>query len=627
MTELFFSRKLTMLLLVLACIAIAWYVRLHFLLIRGGLEPDQIGWATTVYYGGISKAYVAMRDALLAGQVGSRIWGYMPGYPALLAILGLGGLKDLGAVRVAQTFFDAIAILPLVYVVTQLTRSFLLAIFAATLYAASPWLAQGSGYLLAESLVPALVVWTLAGMIWLRGHPASGIAWSALGLFCAILPFFRSEFILLVFPLVVWSLMVAPRRRRAYSALAVATAFLAPVIAWGLRNHLMHGHFALVPSAGWYAMWAGLGQVANDFGYHVDDLLASEMLQKKAILWHTAESELFWKNEYLNALREHPRHVWQAFQFRMQFIATRCDYSSVPLRSICDLNYYWFAWLSLLAVVWLAWKRRWSDAFLICGPMAFALLSLGFIYVEPRYVRYAGITYLLGAVVFVALLADLVAVRFTALDKRARSLSIKNAVGAVGAALVAIYLGTEHAALRNAAYRGVIAADKNEQILQSGDTADVQPLTLLPATPAVTASISPDGLDVAATTRISYLIVAEVNAKKAEVAVIGYRIKLMAGELMIGMLSGDQQRFLGNEPVARTPEPLHEGNFRIPVEEASTLVFSGSNSYERETRFQVQRFEMILLCREGSFGFAPKYLFGKTDLPKTGICGRRVLQY
>jgi hypothetical protein len=626
MTELFFPRKLTMSLLVLACIAIAWDVRLHFLLIRGGLEPDQIGWASTVYYGGISKAYVAMRDALLAGQVGSRM-KYMPGYPALLAILGLGGVKDLGAVRVAQTLFDAIAILPLVYVVTRLTRSFLLAIFAATIYAASPWLAQGSGYLLAEALIPALVVWTLAGMMWLRGHPSSAIAWSALGFFCAIPVFLRSEFILLAFPLVIWALMVAPPRRRFFLAIAVAAAFVAPILAWGLHNYLVLDQFALVPPAGWYAMWSGLSQTANDLGYFADDARAALLLQTKGIFPHTPKAELFWKNEYLLALSEHPGHVLKTIQFRMKIIATTCDTSYGPLHGMCVLNYYWFAWLSVLAVVWLAWKRRWSDAFLICGPMAFALLSLGFVYVEPRYVQYAGITYLLGGVVFVALLVDLVTARFSALDNPAGSRSIKNAVGAIGAAVVAIYLGTEHAALSRAAYRGAIASDKNEQILQSGGSADIQPLTLVPATPAVTASISPNGLDVQATTRFSYLIVAEANAKKAEVAVIRYRIKLMAGDLMIGILSGDQRRFLGSKPVATTPEPLHEGNFRSPVEETSTLVLSGSNFYERETRFQVQHFEMILLCTEDSFWFAPKYLFGKTELPKTGVCGRRALQY
>src|SRR4051812_23361808 len=63
-------QKLELFSSILALFVLAMYVRMHFLVVRGGLEPDQIGWAMRSYFGGLSKIYLIMRDSLLAGRPG-----------------------------------------------------------------------------------------------------------------------------------------------------------------------------------------------------------------------------------------------------------------------------------------------------------------------------------------------------------------------------------------------------------------------------------------------------------------------------------------------------------------------------------------------------------------------------
>jgi hypothetical protein len=620
-------RRLALPMSMLALFALAMYVRLHFLVIRGGLEENQLDWATHFYFGGLTKVYLWMRDVILAGQPEPGMWPYMPGYPAFLGILDLIGLKDLRSVRIVQCVLDAAAICPLAYVVNHLTRSVFLAVFAATIYAVSPWWAQGAGYLLGESLVPALVIFVLAGMVWTRNHPQSLWGWATLGFLSSILPFFRSEMVLLVAPLVLWAVMVGPPKRRVSSATIAGLAFAAPIMAWCLRNYLIHGHFALIPPASWYAMWSGLAQVANDFGYVLDDGRAIKLLQSKGIVQLTPASEIYWKNEYFRALIEHPGHVLRAIQFRMNFILTSCDYKDAPLPGMCRLVYSWFGWATLLAIIGLLWKRRWPEAFLIGGPMAFALLSLGFVYVEARYVRYAALSYVLGLPVLLALVVDFATSRFKTLDQFGGSPSIKTNLGAAGAAAIISYFTIQQPLLTKAAYQNmtIAAIDTSDRQFSEHPGIPAQPLTLEPVIPAASTTIGPQGLDVQAAVRnSSYLVMATLNANKADAAVISYRIKLIEGDLTAGILSGDQQIFLGHLPIFGLPESVQASKFKSPVEAGSRIVFSASNPTDRGSKFQIQDLEVSFLCMDRP-AFAPLYLFGGR-LPRSKLCNQQALR-
>jgi 4-amino-4-deoxy-L-arabinose transferase-like glycosyltransferase len=617
-------RKLALPVSMLALFALATYVRLHFVIVRGGLEQVQIDWA----FGGLTNVYLKMRDVILAGQTEPSMWPYMPGYPAFLAILDLIGLKDLRSVRIVQCVLDAAAICPLAYVVAHLTRSRFLAVFAAGIYALSPWWAQGAGYLLSESLEPALVISVLAGMVWARNHPQSLRGWATLGFLSSILPFFRSEMILLVAPLVFWAVMVGLPKRRVFSAVIVALAFTAPIMTWCLRNYLIHGHFALVPPAGWYNMWSGLGQVANDFGYVVDDARAIKLLQSKGIVQLTPASETFWKNEYFRAWSEHPGHVLRAIQFRMNFILTSCDYKGSPLLGMCVLVYSWFAWATLLAIIWLLWKQRWPEAFLIGGPMAFALLSLGFVYVEARYVRYAALSYVLGFPVLLALVVDFVTSRFRPLKPLGGRALIKAALAAAGVAAISIYFATQQPMLNRAEYQSMATANMDSsdwQFLQHPGIV-AQPLTFEPVIPAASTTIGPQVLDVQAAVRnSSYLIMAPLNASKAAAAVISYRIKLIEGDLTMAILSGNQQIYLSHRSVYGLSDSVQEGSFQSPVEASSQIVISAWNPTERGSKFQIQDLKVSFLCVDDPPGFVPLYLFGGR-WPRSKLCNQQALR-
>jgi hypothetical protein len=89
-------RKLALPVSMLGLFALAMYVRLHFVIIRGGLEQDQIDWAMRFHLGGLT---------ILAGQTEPSMWLYMPGYPAFLGILDLIGFKDLRAFALSSPFW------------------------------------------------------------------------------------------------------------------------------------------------------------------------------------------------------------------------------------------------------------------------------------------------------------------------------------------------------------------------------------------------------------------------------------------------------------------------------------------------------------------------------------------
>jgi hypothetical protein len=378
------GRKIIFLVAITAVIAVALLNRTYFLIYRGGLALDQQAWATQNYLGGITKYYLLMRDAILAGKVEPKPWPYLPGYPFFLATLHVIGIKDLSLIRLAQVLIDSVAILPLYFVLLRLGKSAYLAIFGCLIYAAAPWWSVGSTYLLADALVPALVILLLAAMVLVRDHPARATSWFLLGLFGAILPFFRPEMVLLVGPLAVWALLVAPKHKRLISAACVAVGFVFPLLLWALRNHYVHGQFMLTPPAKWYAAWAGLGQIPSDYGYFVSDVRATELLASKGIRYHSLEAEKYWLGQYIAAWIDHPGHVIRTILYRFKMIAVGPETLGTFVSGPVLLAYGAIALATPVILIWLLYMRRIADAFLVALPMIYALGSLGILYVEKR---------------------------------------------------------------------------------------------------------------------------------------------------------------------------------------------------------------------------------------------------
>lgn len=382
--------------ILLTIVSVAIVNRLYHLNLRGGLSHDQLAWAAENYYGGISQSYVSMRDTLLAWQREQQPWSYPPGYPSFLALLELLGVRHLYFVRFVQASIDALATIPLYFVLHRLHKSSTYAAAGCLIYAAAPWWSAGSTYLLAESMLPALVILLLTGMILVRDHAARNLSWLVLGLSAAILPLLRSEMILIIIPLAFWTLLSAPKPMRITAIACLVGGFAFPILLLALRNHLVHGQFMLTPNVKWYVAWSGLGQVANDLGYTADDENADAILRAMGLAYHSPAAEAYWFKEYLNAWMHHPVHVIKTILKRFEMIVGGPETFGAYSPRIVLLLYGSMAVFAPLIIMRLVWANRAADALLIGWPMAYALASLGILYVERRYVRYAGLTYLLA---------------------------------------------------------------------------------------------------------------------------------------------------------------------------------------------------------------------------------------
>ena len=132
----------------------------------------------------------------------------------------------------------------------------------------------------------------------------------------------------------------------------------------------------------------------------------------------------------------------------------------------------------------------------------------------------------------------------------------------------------------------------------------------------------PFRLDVQAAIRnTSYLLMAALNPGKADAVAIGYRVKLIEGDVGFGVLSGDEKVFLGSQSASGPPNSVQSSKFLSAAEPASRLVVSVSNPTERGSRFQIQDLQITFLCLEKPFEFVPLYLFSR-QLPRMNSCNQ-----
>jgi hypothetical protein len=168
------------------------------------------------------------------------------------------------------------------------------------------------------------------------------------------------------------------------------------------------------------------------------------MLRARGLEWGTADADRFLKQEYLRAWREHPGHVlatigerWKGIVFTSEVL--RPD--TMPgLRTAFDR---YGLLLTLLAM--LVYRRNRLALLVLATPLAYALLSIGLVHWEPRYVRYVPLSYLFAAVL-------LASAALAAVERRSR-------VGGVllGATLLAAAVGYSAQALGSLRWEAVSA--------------------------------------------------------------------------------------------------------------------------------------------------------------------------
>jgi hypothetical protein len=311
-------------------------------------------------------------------------------------------------------------------------------LLGAAAYALAPWLARGSSFILAEALMPAMVVSILWLMVRVK-DVATPVGWALLGFAGSVLPMFRPDMLLLIVPLAIWCSCNAPRGKRLASIAVVVAAFAILPLSWGFYNLFVRGFFQVSSNAGWYAAWSGLGMVPNPYGYQTNDMAAITELRAHGLSFLSTGAESYWRTKFLAALVARPYFVLKTIFFRASLIISEQDYYLPGLPGQGVIAQLASAIL-LVTVVVLSVRRRYAQAFIVAGPMLYALFSLGFLYVEPRYVRYASISYLLSIPILLQTIWDLSAVKFLKAAKLPpRALALAEGVTATTVAVAAAY--------------------------------------------------------------------------------------------------------------------------------------------------------------------------------------------
>ncbi|MBU2604940.1 MAG: hypothetical protein KKC43_03500 [Alphaproteobacteria bacterium] len=357
----------------------------------------------------------------------------------------------------------------------------------------------------------------------------------------------------------------------------------------------------------------------------MSDKLAGELLASKGIAWHSVQAEAFWKDQYISAWLEHPTHVLQAILFRFQLILTKLDLdNTVGLPSNDVTNY--LLWVLIcaapIALFWLLWKRRWTDAFLIALPAGYAVCSLGFLYVEFRYVRYATLTYILAFPVFVTAVSDLPSHFFKGWGP-SQARALKSTLGVFVAMALVAYSTHLLPTLRLLA---LDAAATERRDLRSFDalawTGDLRDISFSKAVPDVDFSISELGLQLSLQTKAndgSYMLVAPMNIKRNKMVLIEYELVLKEGGAGIGFLSGNDQYWMSYKRLTGEPNSTLKGRMYQDVQVGSKLVITAEDGGENGHRVIFKNLRWKAACPEYS-GLEPLMLLGNNDLIPMGPC-------
>jgi hypothetical protein len=589
-------RKYTLLIVLCTIVAVALINRMNYLMYRGGFALDQYTWAMDNYYGGLTKYYFGMAETILRGSAEKDLWAYLPGYPAFIAILNVLGTEELLAVRLVQLIIDSLILFPLYFVLSRISNSALFSAVGCLIYAAAPWWSVGSTYLLAESLLPALVILLLAAMVFIRDHSTTGVNWFLLGLYSAMLPFFRSEMIFLIGPLIAWVLLVTPERKRVISTVSVAIGYALPLFLWASRNYYVHGQFILLPSVKWYAAWSGLGQVANDFGYLANDAKASGLLKQLGVEYHSAAAEDYWFNQYVDAWLTHPGHVIRTILRRFKMILGGPETAGTFTPQWVLLCYGAMAFVTPVVLSRLVRMRRATDAFLIAWPMFYALMTLGVLYTERRYVRYAGLSYLLALPVFLKMIAD----AFPRWLFRWRPRLLKLVACGMGIALLAACVGLQFLSMRGAAQTQLLA-ERLDVTGAQRPTSTLADMKFQTGVPATKFSYNAAGLELRAIAPAgAYLLIAAMDARANGLVTVRYNIALKKGGAVgLGILSGDSTQWLSHRVVAGARDETLGETLVSPVEVGSSLVIDAQDA-SGETHANFDGLEWAFVCHKSS---------------------------
>jgi len=570
-----------------AIVLLAFLVRHRVWLLDAGLDPDYISWANANYFGVISQHYLYGAEQFLGGH-----WffgPYPPGYPAFLALVRTTGLQDPQSMRLALAAVDASACILCYQVLRGVGLLRISALAGAALYAVLPWFLKGSTRILAEGLLPALMLLLLALMLRARRRQRAS-DWILVGVAGVALALVRPELTLLLPPLLAGAFILSSPRNRFRTSLLVATGFLVPWIAVATSNFYLYGQFFTANShVFFYGLFSGLGQVPNDYGYFVSDDRAVEVLKSLGLNFHSREADAYWRHLYFEAWLQHPAHVLSTIWHRLGLIMFVPDAGVFPrLNSLYDFGVYLLAG----AVIVLLFRHRYSDVVIIVAPIVAAIATLGWYYVELRYVRYASLSYVFACSVLLdALLVTLmVAVRNMPVPA---ALSCKTAAAAVAAISIFFF------------FRETIALDRNARLTvyakTLGDKVPDQTFQPLNNWQAVVqgATVNPqDDETISVTTSRTvrgYQAMALIqNSSRYEAVTLIYEIELAGEAAYVALLQGDFAAFRWTQLLKANT--VTRGHITIPIADPFVNIVLMTDPSPKAEAFRVISLRYALSC-------------------------------
>jgi hypothetical protein len=302
--------------------------------------------------------------------------------------------------------------------------------------------------------------------------------------------------------------------------------------------------------------------------------------------WHSVEADKFFKRKYIEGIIDHPLYGLEVAAWRWKQIASVVDFGFWA--EVCTgaqlvlRNYFANAgvWVWLIAII-VSWRRPIMLLILLL-PMLYAFMSIGLVHYEPRYARYAHLSYLFAPIILLSILSEYLSEKKSPWPKR----SLLIGVGCIALYGIAQYVPTLYGVAQ--VYGLQLKAEKGElknifelprmHFNQIGKNEVVKELHgyLLVRT------------DHGA---FSYQLLTTIPVGAAKFLYIPYRIRLIKGGFTIGLLSSDG-RWLTQR--AHVTSGLKNGFVGIKVggQKSVTLVIANNCPNNCQSEFELQRLDV-----------------------------------
>lgn len=561
--------------LVALCL-LAFWVRLQFIVIYGGTQ-DYLAWAMKHYFGGITPFYLDRARELLEKGTYTAL-SYPPGYPAFIALMYAFDITEPQTLRVVQVAFDSSSSIAFFFLLRAARVPTATALMGPLTYAVYPLWAAGSTFLLAESLSPALLLWSMAALVYVR-RSSGWRGWLLAGLVLGLVSLVRPDFLLLIGVGFVWALVAAQPPERFRTAASLVAGFAVVIGAWGLHNRVEHDAWVFSTTGGGVGLWEGLGDLPNEYGYVLSDEYAIRLVQAKGMQWHSVEADRYFKSEYARAWLEHPDFVLKVIGYRWQKIIWTSDgFQPGLLDWLKRLLDKYGIWLALAAAI-LSWRNP-VALLLIVTPVVYALVSIGLVHWEPRYVRYVHLGYLSAAIILVS--------QTTAVIPSVRRLALGRVyvavIGLAAAGVAGLELRVLHEVRISKEFEALLPKQHSEGKLVPGP--HMRALSWRPEGEA-RVDFGPNGIGVETTGGpYTYQVVAKLPVEAKHGMLVRYVLDIYSGGAMVGVLDQHGQ-WLVVDPLVKPG--INEGQVGFSTGRNKEVSIVLANHNERGTSAFVVR--------------------------------------